>query len=124
MRKKALLVGVLFILVLSLPALVLGQTQALLWDGNQWKDLPREAKIGYVKGVGNLADYEMAASGESTGVVSQALGDEWRTKTVNQIVQEVDKYYQENPQKLSQPVIEVMLRCCSGFTLPETPASR
>lgn len=123
MRERGLIVGVLIILVLALPALVLGQTKAMLWDGNQWKDLPREAKIGYVKGVGNLADYEMAASGEGVGVVTKALGDEWRTKTVNQIVQEVDKYYQENPQKLSKPVIEVMLRCCSGFVLPETRAS-
>jgi hypothetical protein len=116
MKKTGFIVGAVLVLVLSLPALVLGQ--ALIWDGNQWKDLPQEAKIGYVKGVGNLADYEMAASRERTGVVSRALHHEWRTKSIGQIIQEVDKFYRENPQKMSMPVIEVMLRCCSGLHIP------
>ncbi len=69
MRKSVLIVGVV-ILVLFLPALVLGQT-AMLWDGTQWKALPQEAKIGYVKGVGNLADYEMAASKHGPALLSE-----------------------------------------------------
>ncbi|MDD2903353.1 MAG: hypothetical protein PHU44_13055 [Syntrophales bacterium] len=95
------------------------QTKAGLWDGTQWKDLPQETKIGYVKGVGNLADYEMAASGKRTGVICRALGEEWKNKTITTIVQEVDKFYRENPQKLSLPVIEVMLRCCKGLDIPQ-----
>jgi hypothetical protein len=118
MRKQGLIFGVLLILVLSLPALGLCQNKAMLWDGNQWKDLPQKAKIGYVKGVGNLADYEMATSGERTGLVARALGDEWRNKNINQIVQEVDNFYLANPQKLAIPVIEVMIRCCSGLAIP------
>jgi len=118
MRKTKLIVGVFLILVLALPALVLSQTKAMLWDGTQWQNLPQETKIGYVKGVGNMADYEMAASGRRTGVVSRALGEQWRNKNITSIVQEVDKFYQENPQKLSMPVIEVMLRCCRGLGIP------
>jgi len=118
MRKTGVIVGALLILSLSLPALVLSQTGATLWDGTQWKDLPQETKIGYAKGVGNLADYEMAASGKRTGVVCRALGEQWRNKNINAIVQEVDKFYQENPQKLSRPVIEVLLRCCKGLAIP------
>ena len=116
MKKAGCVVGAMLILVLSLPALVFGQ--AKLWDGTQWKDLPQEAKIGYVKGVGNLADYEMAASKQRTGVIAKALNDQWRSKSIGQIVQEVDKYYRENPDKMSLPVIEVMLRCCSGLHIP------
>ncbi len=116
MKKAGFVVSAVLIMVLSLPALVLGQ--ATLWDGTQWKDLPQEAKIGYVKGVGNLADYEMAASREHVGVISQALNKQWRTKPIRQIVQEVDRFYQENPQKVTMPVIEVMLRCCSGLHIP------
>jgi hypothetical protein len=104
------------ILVLFLPALA--RVQATIWDGNQWKDLPQEVKIGYVKGVGNLADFEIAASREHTGVVARALNDEWRTKSIGMIVQEVDKFYRDNPQKMSMPVIEVMLRCCPGLHIP------
>ncbi len=116
MKKAGFVVSAVLILVLSLPALVLGQ--AALWDGTQWKDLPKEAKIGYVKGVGNLADYEMAASRERTGVIARALNGQWRTKSIGQIVQEVDRFYQENPQKVTMPVIEVMLRCCSALHIP------
>lgn len=117
MRKAGVIVGVLLILILSLPSLVLSQ-KAALWDGAQWQDLPQETKIGYVKGVGNLADYEMAASGKRVGAVSRALNNQWRNKNITSIVQEVDKFYQENPQKLSMPVIEVMLRCCKGLGIP------
>jgi len=117
MRKTGVIVGALLILVLSLPALVLSQ-KAALWDGTQWKDLPQETKIGYVKGVGNLADYEMAASGRRAGAVTRALDEQWKNKNIITIVQEVDKFYRENPQKLSMPVIEVMLRCCRGLAIP------
>jgi hypothetical protein len=123
MRKRGLIVGALVMLVLSLPALVLAQT-AMLWDGTQWQTLPREAKIGYIKGVGNLADYEMAASGKHAGVITRALMDEWRTKTIDQVVKEIDKFYKENPRNLSMPVIEVMIRCCSGLNIPPHLSSR
>lgn len=122
MRKTGVIVGVFLILVLSLPALVLSQ-KAALWDGTQWKDLPQETKIGYIKGVGNLADYEMAASGRRAGAISRALDEQWRTKNISAIVREVDQFYQENPQKLTMPVIEVMLRCCKGLAIPEPKAS-
>lgn len=123
MRKRGIIGGSLVMLVLFLPALVLGQT-ALLWDGTQWQTLPREAKIGYVKGVGNMADFEMAASGQRAGVIAKALTVQWRTKPINQIVQEVEEYYQKNPRDMSMPVIEVMLRCCSGLSIQKPQASR
>ncbi len=118
MRKTGFIFAAVLILALFLPALVLGQGTAMLWDGTQWKDLPQEAKIGYVKGVGNMADYENAASGARGGIISKALETEWKAKTVGQIVQEVDKFYRDNPQKMSLPVIEVMLRCCSRLNIP------
>lgn len=116
MRKRGLIIGVV-LLVLFLPALVLGQT-AMLWDGTQWTTLPQEAKIGYVKGVGNMADYEMAASRDRAGVVARAFMGEWRVKTIDQVVQEVDEFYKKNPNSMNMPVIEVMLRCCSGLNIP------
>ena len=122
MKKRGLIIGAV-LLVLFLPALVLGQT-AMLWDGTQWTTLSRDAKIGYVKGVGNLADYEMAASRDRAGVVARAFMGEWRVKTIDQVVQEVDKFYRENPNSINMSVIEVMLRCCSGLNLPPQASSR
>ncbi len=117
MRKTWLIVGLFLILGLSLPALALSQ-KATLWDGTQWKDLPQETKIGFVKGVGNLADYETAASGKRSGAITRALEDQWKNKNINIIVDEIDKFYRENPQKMAMPVIEVMLKCCKGLGLP------
>jgi hypothetical protein len=89
-----------------------------LWDGNQWPQLSFDAKVGYVKGVGNLADFEMGAGkGKGTGV-SHAFASELKTKTVNQIIEEVDKFYKENPGKLSTSVLEVILIRCTTVCPP------
>jgi hypothetical protein len=84
--------------------------QAFLWNGVHWQQVTTEGKAGYIFGIGNLADYEVAASkGRPLVCVSRVFVDEMKTKTVMQIIQEVDKYYQDNPGKLGTPVIEVVL---------------
>jgi hypothetical protein len=118
MRSKRIIHLLIVLLVFSLPTQVMGQTEALLWNGAHWRNFPQEIKIAYIKGVGNLADYEIAASGYRAGIISRSLGEEWRQKTITQIVQEVDRYYQENPRQLSTPVIEVVLRCCTALQIP------
>jgi predicted GTPase len=50
--------------------------------------------------------------------------DELKTKTVNQIIQEVDKYYQENPGKLNTSVIEAILRRLTSLCPPETAGEK
>jgi hypothetical protein len=47
--------------------------------------------------------------------------DDLKTRTVMQIIREVDKFYQDNPGKLDTPVIEVVLRRCTKVCPPETP---
>jgi hypothetical protein len=37
---------------------------------------------------------------------------------VNQIIEQVDKYYQENPDKLSTSVLEVILMRCTTVCPP------
>ena len=104
--------------VLVLAGGVLAQEKGFLWDGNQWPQLSFDAKVGYVKGVGNLADFEMAAGkGKGTGV-SQAFAEELKTRTVSQIIEEVDKFYKENPGKLSTSVLEVILMRCTTVCPP------
>ncbi len=93
-----------------------------MWDGAQWPQLSFDAKVGYIKGIGNLADFEVAASKGKSPCVSRAFADELKTKTINQIIGEVDKYYQENPGKKDATVIEVVLRRCTSVCPPETPA--
>jgi hypothetical protein len=71
-----------------------------------------------------MADFEVAAGGSGrAGCISQAFVDELRTKNIASIVQEVDKYYQENPKKANASVIEVVLRRCTALCPPESKAS-
>jgi hypothetical protein len=95
------------------------QSKGFLWDGNQWPGLTYDAKVGYVKGVGNLADFEAAAAKGKGAPIAQAFSSELKTKSVEQIIEQVDSYYRENPGKLDTSVLEVILiRCAKGVCPP------
>ena len=122
MRGSAILlvVGVMVgALAAETPAV--DTNQAFLWNGVHWQQVTPDGKAGYIFGIGNLADYEIAASkGRKPACISRAFVDDLKTRTVMQIIQEVDKYYQDNPGKLDTPVIEVVLRQCTKVCPPET----
>jgi hypothetical protein len=100
-------------------------SQAFLWTGRNWQQVSEEGKAGYVFGMGNLADFETAAAqGKKTACISQAFVKDLKSRTVMQIVQEVDKYYRENPAKLDTPVIEVVLRRCTKVCPPDTSGGK
>lgn len=102
------------------PAMETGK--AFLWNGVHWQQVSEDGKVGYIFGMGNLADFEAAASkGRKPVCLSQAFVDDLKTRTVMQIVQAVDQFYRENPGKLDTPVIEVVLRRCTKVCPPETP---
>jgi hypothetical protein len=50
--------------------------------------------------------------------MSRVLVDSLRTKTLGQIVTEVDAYYRENPGKMSNSVIEAILRGATNICKP------
>ena len=115
-----LMVKVLFC---ALAALVMvsgavAQGKAVLWDGNQWTQMTYDAKVGYVAGAGNLADFDASASKGKYGVITRAFSSELKAKSVGQIVEEVDKYYQEYPKKLNTTVLEVILLRCTTVCPP------
>lgn len=121
--KAALILAVMVLMIggvaLSAPAAESGQ--AFLWTGHNWQQVSEDGKAGYVFGMGNLADLESAAAkGKNTPCISRAFVDDLKSRTVLQIVQEVDKYYRENPGKLDTPVIEVVLRRCTTVCPPDT----
>ena len=97
--------------------------QAFLWNGVNWQQVTMDGKAGYIFGIGNLADYEVAASkGRKLACISGAFVDDLKARTVMQIIQEVDKYYQDNPGKLGTPVIEVILGQLTKPSPAEAPA--
>ena len=113
MMKTALILLVVGVMVGALAATTpaVDTNQAFLWNGVHWQQVTTDGKAGYIFGIGNLADYEVAASkSRKLACVSRVFVDEMKSKTVMQIIQEVDKYYQDNPGKLDTPVIELVLR--------------
>jgi len=84
-----LMVGIMVgALVATSPAV--DTNQAFLWNGVHWQQVTTEGKAGYIFGIGNLADYELAASkGKKMACVSRAFVDEMKTKTVMQIIPRV-----------------------------------
>lgn len=121
LRGKASVFGLAIIFALATGALA--AEKGFLWDGTHWKELSPEIKVAYVKGIGNMADFEVGAGiGGRAMCISKAFVDELKTRTLGQVVEEVDKYYKETPGKLSTPVIEVILRRCTKLCPPEAPA--
>jgi hypothetical protein len=118
--KFKVMVGLLAVaLVLALAGVgAAADEKAFMWDGTQWPQLPFDAKVGYVKGIGNLADFEADASKGKAAYLSQAFAAELKTKTVQQIIDEVDKFYKDNPSKLSTTVLEVILMRCTTACPP------
>jgi hypothetical protein len=107
-------------LCFALATAGLAAEKGFLWDGNQWKDLGPELKVAYIKGVGNMADFEVGTGGGGRAAcISKGFVDELKTKTVAQVVQEVDDFYKQNPGKMSTSVLEVILRNCTKLCPPE-----
>ncbi|MBM4274745.1 MAG: hypothetical protein FJ134_09855 [Deltaproteobacteria bacterium] len=112
-------------ILLALAPAALAQTKMTAWDGTQWKDLTQELKVAYVLGVGNMASFETAQAGAGqVPCISKAFMDELKTKTVGQVVAEVDKFYNEKPDRAKMPVIEVILQSCTKFCAAPPPAEK
>jgi len=122
MKTASLLaLAALLIVGLAAAASAAPPDKAFLWNGKNWQQVSLDGKLGYIFGIGNLADFETAASGgrSQSTCISKVFADELKKRTVMQIVQEVDRYYQENPGKLDTSVLEVVLRRCTSVCPPE-----
>jgi len=102
------------VLLCALATAALAAEKGFLWDGAQWKDMTKDIKVAYVKGIGNMADFENAAGGAGRAAcISKGFVDELKTKTIAQVIAEVDKFYTDNPTKLDMPVVAVILQRCT-----------
>jgi hypothetical protein len=121
--RRASILALAAALILMAATAGLTAEKAFLWNGDHWKQVSLDGKVGYIFGIGNLADFEVAAGGGRgrTACISRAFVDDLHKRTVMQIVQEVDKYYQENPGKLNTSVLEVVLQRCTSVCPAEAP---
>jgi hypothetical protein len=120
---KTSLLGLALVLILAGPALSQG-LQPEMWNGTHWKEFSKEVKVAYLKGVGNMADLEVAVSGKARGgCLSIGLVRDLKGRSIEDIVYDVDKYYKENPSMVSIPVVEVVVRQCTSLCKPAAPAA-
>ena len=107
------------VMLFALATAALAAEKGFLWDGTQWKDMTNDIKVAYVKGIGNMADFETAAAALAPApCISKGFVDELKTKTIAQVIAEVDKFYKENPAKLDMPVVAVILQRCTKLCAP------
>jgi hypothetical protein len=119
MKVRGLAGVAVLVMVFALATGAPAAEQGFLWDGTQWKDMTNDIKVAYVKGIGNMADFETAAAGSAPApCISKGFVDELKTKTISQVIAEVDKYYQENPGKMNMPVIAVIMQRCTKLCAP------
>jgi len=115
--------GVLLVsaLISSLALTAPSWGQPFLLDGTHWTNISYDAKVTYIKGVGNMADLEVQSDGprDSRGYcIAYMLLQEFKDRTIDSVVKEIDAYYQKNPQDLKKPVLEVMIRHASQLCPP------
>jgi hypothetical protein len=114
MKLKGIVFLSVLVMLIALATAALAAEKGFLWGGTQWKDMTKDIKVAYVKGIGNMADFETAAAGSAPApCISKGFVDELKTKTIDQVIVEVDKYYQENPGKMDMPVIAVIMQRCT-----------
>ena len=113
------------VMLIALATAALAAEKGFLWDGTQWKDMTKDIKVAYVKGIGNMADFETAAAGSVPApCIAKGFVDELKTKTIDQVISEVDKYYQENPGKRDMPVIAVIMQRCTKLCPAPLPGKK
>jgi hypothetical protein len=105
------------VLVLALAGVALSQgMKPEMWNGTHWQEFSQDVKVAYIKGIGNMADFEVAVGGKDrAGFIAPALVKDLKGRTIEDIVKEVDKYYKEHPDKSNTPVVEVVLRQCTSL---------
>ena len=120
---KTWLIGLAFILALAGMALA-QEGNPEMWNGTHWKEFSKEIKVAYIKGIGNMADFEMAVSGkDKAGCISAGFVKELKNKSIDGIINEVDTYYKAKPENLKTPVVEVVLRQCTALCKPKAAAA-
>ncbi len=123
--RKVVPFGVILVgcLIWGLCLAAPGWGQPFLLDGTHWTEISYDARVTYVKGVGNMADFECQAGAPTKGrsyCISMVMVQELKEKSIDTVVKEIDQYYKENPDKLKTPVLEVMVRRATKLCPPET----
>ncbi len=106
------------LLVLALAAGAWAATEnAEMINGVQWAQWTNQDKLVYIRGICNWIDFDAAAQTQTQA----RIGKHWfslslcvakvlKTKSLGEIVADIDNYYRNNPGNRDLSVIEVILK--------------
>ncbi|MBI3077104.1 MAG: hypothetical protein HYY85_09010 [Deltaproteobacteria bacterium] len=84
-----------------------------LLTGELWQNMSPDAKVAFVWGIGNLVEFERAQTGASPAgsksflpLLTKGLSG----KPINEVVRQVDAYYQAHPDQLKRPVVDAIFQ--------------
>ncbi len=124
LRGKMALLVPLLVLVLAGGAWG-AMDKAEMINGVQWAKWSDQDKMVYIRGICNWVDFDSAAqiqtqarTGKHWFSISMPLTNALKTKSLGQVVTDVDNYYRNNPGNLDVSVIEVIIRHCAKICPP------
>ncbi len=108
-------------LVLVMAAGAWGAVEkAEMINGVQWAQWSNQDKLVYIRGISNYVDFDSAAQmqtmqrkGKQWFSISIGLAKVLKTKTLGQVVADVDNYYRSNPGNQDVSVVEVIFKHCA-----------
>lgn len=127
--KRPLVVGTFGALVLGMWLVawsVVGSAERSprILTGELWRTMSDDAKVAFVWGIGNLVEFERAQrSPEPPGSKSliPLLVKGLRGRPINEVVQQIDAYYDAHPDQLKRPVVDAIFQ---AIVLPTLKAEK
>lgn len=88
--------------------------ELLLLDGNGWQQFSYEGKLAFVWGMAHVIEFERHLAGDSWDPEAKSFVPHFvaglKGKTLNDVVVQIDAYYQASPDRLGDPVMKAIVR--------------
>ena len=85
-----------------------------LLTGELWQTMSPDAKVAFVWGIGNLVEFERAQAGTQPPAGSKSfipfLVKGLSGKSINEVVRQVDTYYDAHPDQVKRPVVDAIFQ--------------
>ncbi len=75
-----------------------------LLTGELWGTMAPDAKVAFVWGIGNLVEFERSQTG------SAPVGGKSFIPSINEVVRQVDTYYDAHPDQVKRPVVDAIFQ--------------